>query len=68
MGIVDELVEEAPGGAHRDPDATAEKLRAALRRHLRDLRTMGPEQIVEDRYQKFRKLGPITEPTAPPQG
>jgi len=68
LGIVDELVEEAPGGAHRDPDATAEKLREALRRHLRDLRVLGPDQIVEDRYQKFRKLGPITEPTAPTMG
>ena len=61
MGIVDELVEEAAGGAHRDPDATAEKLREALRRHLSELRLMGPDEIVEDRYRKFRKLGPITE-------
>jgi acetyl-CoA carboxylase carboxyl transferase subunit alpha len=61
LGIVDELVEEAPGGAHRDPEATAEKLRDALRRHLRELRILGPDQIVEDRYRKFRKLGPITE-------
>jgi acetyl-CoA carboxylase carboxyl transferase subunit alpha len=66
LGIVDELVEEAPGGAHRDPEATAEKLREALRRHLRELRQMGPDELVDDRYRKFRKLGPITEaPQAP---
>ena len=68
LGIVDELVEESAGGAHRDPDATAGKLRDALRRHLRELRLLGPDQIVEDRYRKFRKLGPITEPTPPTLG
>jgi len=68
LGIVDELVEESAGGAHRDPDATAENLRNALRRHLRELRVLGPDQIVEDRYRKFRKLGPITEPTPPTLG
>ena len=62
LGIVDELVEEAPGGAHRDPDLTAQNLGAALRKHLRDLRLMDPEGVVEDRYEKFRKLGPVTEP------
>ena len=68
LGIVDELIEEAAGGAHRDPDATAQRLREALRRHLRELRELGPDQLVEDRYRKFRKLGPITESTAPSPG
>ena len=65
LGIVDELVEEAPGGAHRDWDATANNLRAVLRKHLRELRALGPDQIVQDRYEKFRKMGPITEAAAP---
>ena len=65
-GIVDELVEEAQGGAHRDWEATAANLRAAMRRHLRELREMSPEHVVQDRYDKFRKLGPITEPEASP--
>ncbi len=64
LGIVDELVEEAPGGAHRDPDLTAQNLGVALRRHLRGLRQLGPGAIVDDRYAKFRKLGPVT-PAAP---
>jgi len=62
LGIVDQLVDEAPGGAHRDPDLTAKNLGAALRQHLRELRPLGPKSIVEDRYAKFRKLGPVTEP------
>jgi len=62
LGIVDELVEEASGGAHRDPDITAQNLGGALRRHLRALRQLGPGAIVDDRYAKFRKLGPVTQP------
>jgi acetyl-CoA carboxylase carboxyl transferase subunit alpha len=65
MGIVDELVEEAAGGAHRDPDITARNLGAALRKHLRELRLMGPQGVIDDRYAKFRKLGPVTEPSPP---
>jgi acetyl-CoA carboxylase carboxyl transferase subunit alpha len=62
MGIVDELIKESDGGAHRDPSATAQNLGVALRKHLRDLRQLSPQELVDDRYAKFRKLGPITEP------
>ena len=61
FGVVDELIDEAPGGAHRDPALTAENVRAALRRQLAALSQLTPEQLVEDRYQKFRKLGPILD-------
>ncbi len=67
LGIVDELVDESPGGAHRDPDLTAQNLGAALRRHLRELRQLGPQALVDDRYAKFRKLGLVTSP-APDAG
>jgi len=67
LGIVDELVDEAPGGAHRDPALTAQKLGTALRRHLRELRAMGPETLLSDRYDKFRRLGPMADlATSPP--
>jgi acetyl-CoA carboxylase carboxyl transferase subunit alpha len=66
LGIVDELVEEAPGGAHRDWDQTASNLRTVLRKHLRELSALTPEQVVQDRYDKFRKIGPLTE-TPPAQ-
>jgi len=62
LGIVEELVKEAPGGAHRDPDLTAKNLGTALRKHLRALRELGPGALVDDRYAKFRKLGPVTQP------
>ncbi len=60
FGIVDEVVKEAPGGAHRDPAATAENLRQALRRHLSELKKLTSEQLVRQRYQKFRAVGVFT--------
>ncbi len=60
FGIVDEVVKEAPGGAHRDPKLTADNVRAALRRHLGELRKLTPEQLVRDRYQKYRAIGVYT--------
>ncbi len=60
FGIVDEVIKEAPGGAHRDPKLTAGNVADALRRHLRELRQMTPEQLVRDRYQKYRAMGVFT--------
>jgi acetyl-CoA carboxylase carboxyl transferase subunit alpha len=60
FGIVDELVKEAAGGAHRDPRLTAENLGGAIRRQLADLRQLTPEQLVRQRYQKFRAMGVFT--------
>jgi len=57
MKVVDELVPEPPGGAHRNPGETAESLGRVLRKHLAALRTLSPEALVEDRYAKFRALG-----------
>jgi acetyl-CoA carboxylase carboxyl transferase subunit alpha len=60
FGISDEVVKEAPGGAHRDPKLTADNLAAALRRHLGELKKLTPEQLVKQRYQKFRAMGVFT--------
>jgi acetyl-CoA carboxylase carboxyl transferase subunit alpha len=61
LGIVDEILREAPGGAHRDPKLTGESIRAALRRYLAELKQLTPEQLVEDRYKKFRAMGVFTQ-------
>ena len=60
FGIVDELVKEAAGGAHRDPRLTAENLGGAIRRQLADLKLLTPEQLIRQRYQKFRAIGVFT--------
>ena len=57
MKVVDELVPEPPGGAHRNPGETAENLGRVLRKHLAALRALSPEALVEDRYAKFRAMG-----------
>ena len=57
MGICDEIVMEAQGGAHRDMSATAENLKEALRRHLDELAALSPEELAASRYKKFRAIG-----------
>jgi acetyl-CoA carboxylase carboxyl transferase subunit alpha len=61
LGVVDEVVPEAPGGAHRDHDASAKTLADALRRHLAELYYMTPEELRADRYKKFRHMGAFVE-------
>ena len=57
LGVVDEVIAEPLGGAHRDPAAAAAKVGAAIRKHLAALRQMNAAALVEDRYRKFRALG-----------
>jgi acetyl-CoA carboxylase carboxyl transferase subunit alpha len=64
LGICDEIIPEAAGGAHRNPPATASRLRVALKKHLRELCELAPAELVERRYQKFRKMGSFIEPSA----
>ncbi|MDK9717970.1 MAG: acetyl-CoA carboxylase carboxyltransferase subunit alpha [Trichlorobacter sp.] len=56
LGVIDEIIHEPVGGAHRDHEATTQAMGSAIRRHLSELKEMTPEQLVEDRYQKFRAM------------
>ncbi|ABS26513.1 acetyl-CoA carboxylase carboxyltransferase subunit alpha [Anaeromyxobacter sp. Fw109-5] len=60
FGITDEIIPEPEGGAHRDHGLAAENVRAAIRRHLAELKKLSPEQLVVDRYRKFRAMGVFT--------
>jgi acetyl-CoA carboxylase carboxyl transferase subunit alpha len=60
FGITDELIPEVPGGAHRDHALQAKHVGDAIRRHLAQLRTMSGEELVADRYRKFRAMGVFT--------
>lgn len=55
--IIDELVPEPIGGAHRNPILAASHLQTALQEHLSDLKQYSPKQLIEMRYQKFRTIG-----------
>jgi acetyl-CoA carboxylase carboxyl transferase subunit alpha len=61
LGVVDEVVREAPGGAHRDFDQTASNLRQSLRRHLAELMALPAPRLVELRYEKYRAMGSFIE-------
>jgi len=57
MNVIDDIVPEPAGGAHRDYLKAAENLGRALRKHLGELTELSPDELVQDRYQKFRSLG-----------
>ena len=61
LGIVDEIVPEAAGGAHRDHDVTARNLGDVIRRHLAELILLSPETLRAQRYAKFRCIGAFVE-------
>jgi acetyl-CoA carboxylase carboxyl transferase subunit alpha len=57
MGVIDEIVKEPLGGAHRNPKGMAETLKEVVERHLRELEKMNMEELLNLRYEKFRKMG-----------
>jgi acetyl-CoA carboxylase carboxyl transferase subunit alpha len=61
LGVVDEVVPEPEGGAHRDHDLAAANLGSALRRNLERLKALPIDELMQKRYEKFRKLGKFTE-------
>jgi acetyl-CoA carboxylase carboxyl transferase subunit alpha len=61
FGIIDEIVPEPPGGAHTDHAAASALLDASLQRHLGELRKLGPRELVEKRYEKFRCMAQFFE-------
>jgi acetyl-CoA carboxylase carboxyl transferase subunit alpha len=61
FGVIDEIVAEPLGGAHREPARMAAALREAILRHLRPLLKLTGEELVRDRYEKLRRMGIYTE-------
>ncbi len=57
LGIVDDVLPEPPGGAHRDWDAAAATLSASLRANLDALSGVGPDELVAARAERFRRMG-----------
>ena len=61
LGIVDEVIPEPPGGAHRDPAGAADVLRKWIAGQLHDLKRVDAEVLVRQRYERFRRLGSLQE-------
>jgi acetyl-CoA carboxylase carboxyl transferase subunit alpha len=57
LGLIDGIVPEPGDGAHSNPDNAAEALGLVLRETLRELGAISPEQLIEERYDKFRRMG-----------
>ena len=67
LGVVDEVVPEPLGGAHRDPAAMIAKLQEAIVAHLDELSAMDPDERLARRYERLRGLGNGIEPLEPPE-
>jgi acetyl-CoA carboxylase carboxyl transferase subunit alpha len=63
FGIIDEVIPEPPGGAHRDHRGAAAALKAFLIRSIRELAEIPADELLERRYDKFRKIGVFEEAT-----
>jgi acetyl-CoA carboxylase carboxyl transferase subunit alpha len=61
LGVIDAIVPEPVGGAHRNWEATAAALRAALRDQLWQLRSKSEAELIEERQEKFRRIGVFEE-------
>ncbi|MBL7092291.1 MAG: acetyl-CoA carboxylase carboxyltransferase subunit alpha [Candidatus Omnitrophica bacterium] len=61
MGIVDEIIKEPLGGAHRDAEACAKNIKAAIEKYLQELLPLSKKELLEKRYKKFRKIGVFKE-------
>jgi acetyl-CoA carboxylase carboxyl transferase subunit alpha len=61
LGVVDDILAEPLGGAHRDPDAAAASVKAAILRHLDLLSGVGGKELVARRLGKFRRMGVFRE-------
>jgi len=57
LGIIDDIIPEPQGGAHRDPQISGKNLKAALKKHLQELKQIPADKLILLRYQKFRKMG-----------
>ena len=61
LGVVDRVVPEPGGGAHRNPEAAMEALKKALVDELTPLLKMTPDELVADRYRRFRNMGAVLD-------
>ena len=59
--VIDDVIPEPAGGAHNDPVQSAASVKEYLKKHLAELQKLSPEELVEQRYQKYRAMSRIEE-------
>ncbi|MBI4713471.1 MAG: acetyl-CoA carboxylase carboxyltransferase subunit alpha [Planctomycetes bacterium] len=65
LGIVDEVIPEPVGGAHRDYKTTAENMKQYILKCLAELRQIPMDTLIQQRYEKYRKIGKFVENNNP---
>jgi acetyl-CoA carboxylase carboxyl transferase subunit alpha len=65
LGIVDDVIPEPVGGAHRDVQMMAERVAKTLLTHLSQLEELPTAELLARRDQKYRKMGVTSEPNSP---
>ena len=61
FGIADEIIPEPSGAAHKDPGKTAVTMKSFLLKYLHQLKTIPTDKLIEDRYNRYRKVGKYLE-------
>jgi acetyl-CoA carboxylase carboxyl transferase subunit alpha len=61
LGVIDDVIEEPLGGAHRDPDTMANSLKHNLLEHLERLGSMSLDKLLDARYQRLMSYGQVRE-------
>lgn len=61
LGVIEKIIDEPSGGAHRDPQGAAKSVKIAIMEALRELEDMPLDMLLAERYDKFRKLGAFKE-------
>jgi len=62
LGIIDEVIKEPLGGAHRNPEQAMKDVKASMIKNLKEVSALDKDEIVKARYEKFRKIGIFNEP------
>ncbi|MFD1358475.1 acetyl-CoA carboxylase carboxyl transferase subunit alpha [Fictibacillus halophilus] len=57
LGVIDEIIEEVKGGAHKDPKRQAEEIDSVLESSLNNLLSMSQDELIEQRYEKYKNIG-----------
>ncbi len=61
FGIIDDIIPEPPGGAHHDPQFVAKNMKKVILKAIKELSAKSREELLEDRYNKFRSIGVFLE-------
>jgi acetyl-CoA carboxylase carboxyl transferase subunit alpha len=64
FGIVDEVVAEPQGGAHRDPEFVANQLKKSILKNIKELSSLSSQELLDQRYEKFRRIGHFAQAKA----